>query len=76
MAKSKLTLSVEVDKVKTLKIKAIQYDIAVSELVEVLALIAERDKKVFNELVDKYKPEVIKNRNVKKKSKKVSEKAR
>mgnify|MGYP002767969211 FL=1 len=53
--KRKLTLSVEDNLVKTLKVKAIQYDLSVSELVEVLAIVAERDKKLFNELVNKYK---------------------
>jgi hypothetical protein len=53
--KRKLTLSVEDNLVKTLKVKAIQYDLTVSQLVEVLAKIAERDKKLFNELVNKYK---------------------
>ena len=52
--KRKLTLSVEDNLVKTLKVKAIQYDLTVSQLVEVLAKIAERDKKLFNELVNKY----------------------
>ena len=55
MAKRKLTLSVEDSIVKTLKVKAIQYDITVSQLVEVLGVVAERDKKLFNELVNKYK---------------------
>ena len=54
-AKRKLTLSVSDNIVKTLKVKAIQYDITVSELVEILGVVAERDKKLFNELVDKYK---------------------
>ena len=53
--KRKLTLSVEDNLVKTLKVKAIQYDLTVSQLVEVLAKIAERDKKLFNELGNKYK---------------------
>lgn len=53
--KRKLTLSVEDNLVKTLKVKAIQYDLTVSQLVEVLAIVAERDKKLFNELVNKYK---------------------
>ena len=55
MAKRKLTLSVEDSIVKTLKVKAIQYDVTVSQLVEVLGVVAERDKKLFNELVNKYK---------------------
>lgn len=54
-AKRKLTLSVSDNIVKTLKVKAIQYDITVSELVEILGVVAERDKKLFNELVNKYK---------------------
>ena len=53
--KRKLTLSVSDNIVKTLKVKAIQYDITVSELVEVLGRVAERDKKLSNELVNKYK---------------------
>ena len=53
--KRKLTLSVSDNIVKTLKVKAIQYDVTVSELVEVLGRVAERDKKLFGELVDKYK---------------------
>ena len=52
--KRKLTLSVEDNLVKTLKVKAIQYDLTVSQLVDVLAKIAERDKKLVNELVNKY----------------------
>ena len=55
MAKRKLTLSVSDNIVKTLKVKAIQYDVTVSQLVEVLGVVAERDKKLFNELVNKYK---------------------
>ena len=57
--KRKLTLSVSDNIVKTLKVKAIQYDITVSELVEVLGRVAERDKKLFNELVDKYKQDKL-----------------
>ena len=53
--KRKLTLSVSDNIVKTLKVKAIQYDITVSELVEILGVVAERDKKLFGELVNKYK---------------------
>ena len=53
--KRKLTLSVPDNIVKTLKVKAIQYDVTVSELVEVLGRVAELDKKLFNELVNKYK---------------------
>ena len=52
--KRKLTLSIQDNLVKTLKVKAIQYDVNVSQLVEVLGRIAERDKKLFAELVDKY----------------------
>ena len=54
MAKRKLTLLCDDKLIKTLKVKAIQHDISVSQLVEVLALVAERDKKLFNEIVDKY----------------------
>lgn len=53
--KRKLTLSVPDNIVKTLKVKAIQYDVTVSELVEIIGIVAERDKKLFNELVNKYK---------------------
>lgn len=52
--KRKLTLLCEDKLVKTLKVKAIQHDVSVSQLVEILALVAERDKKLFNEIVDKY----------------------
>ena len=55
MSKRKLTLMVEDKLIKTLKVKAIQKDISVSGLVEVLAIVAERDKKLFNELVDTYR---------------------
>lgn len=55
MSKRKLTLMVEDKLIKTLKVKGIQKDISVSGLVEVLALVAERDKRLFNELVDKYR---------------------
>ena len=58
MSKRKLTLSIQDNLVKTLKVKAIQYDVTVSNLVEVLALVAERDKKLFNELVNIYKSNV------------------
>ena len=53
--KRKLTLSIEDNIVKTLKVKAIQYDLSVSQLVEVFGRVAERDKKLFNDIVDKYK---------------------
>lgn len=53
--KRKLTLSIQDNLVKTLKVKAIQYDVNVSQLVEVFSRVAERDKKLFAELVDKYK---------------------
>lgn len=52
--KRKLTLVCEEKLIKTLKVKAIQHNITVSQLVEVLALLAERDKKLFNEIVEKY----------------------
>lgn len=63
MSKRKLTLSVDDDRVKTLKVKAIQYDVNVSELVEVFALVAEREKKLFKDIVDKYKSDVIKKKD-------------
>lgn len=53
--KRKLTLSVQDNIVKTLKVKAIQHDVSVSELVEIFGIVAERDKKLFAELVKKYK---------------------
>lgn len=52
--KRKLTLSIEDNLVKTLKVKAVQYDVSVSKLVEVLALVAERDKKLFKDIMEKY----------------------
>lgn len=52
--KRKLTLSVDDKLIKTLKVKAIQYEVTVSQLVEVFALVAERDKKLFKEIIDKY----------------------
>ena len=55
MSKRKLTLSIDDKLVKTLKVKAIQHDVTVSELVEILGRLAERDKKLFNEIVNKYK---------------------
>ena len=55
MSKRKLTLSINDKLVKTLKVKAIQYDVSVSELVEILGRLAERDKKLFNEIVNTYK---------------------
>lgn len=55
MVKRKLTLLCEDKLVKTLKVKAIQHDVSVSQLVEILALVAERDKKLFNEIVEKYR---------------------
>ncbi len=54
MAKRKLTLSVEDKLIKTLKVKAIQYDVDVSKLVEGLGRVAERDKKLFNQIVNAY----------------------
>ena len=48
--KRKLTLLCEDKLIKTLKVKAIQHDVSVSQLVEILALVAERDKKLFNEM--------------------------
>lgn len=55
MSKRKLTLSIDDKLVKTLKVKAIQHDVSVSELVEILGRLAERDKKLFNEIVNTYK---------------------
>lgn len=53
--KRKLTLSVDGDIIKTLKVKAIQYEVTVSQLIEMLGLVAERDKKLFKQIVEKYK---------------------
>ena len=65
--KRKLTLSIDDKIVKTLKVKAIQYDVSVSELVEILGRVAERDKKLFNEILDKYGADnkKIKNKEIK-----------
>ena len=52
--KRKLTLSVDDKLIKTLKVKAIQYEVTVSQLVEVFARVAERDRKLFKEIIDKY----------------------
>ena len=55
--KRKLTLSVEDKLIKTLKVKAIQHEVSVSQLVEVFAILAERDKKLFKSIMDKYESE-------------------
>ena len=55
--KRKLTLSVEDKLIKTLKVKAIQHEVSVSQLVEVFAILAARDKKLFKSIMDKYKSE-------------------
>lgn len=52
--KRKLTLLCNDKLIKTLKVKAIQYDLSVSQLVEILALVAERDKKLFKDIIQKY----------------------
>jgi len=52
--KRKLTLSVDDKLIKTLKVKAIQHEVSVSQLVEVFALVAERERKLFKEIIDKY----------------------
>lgn len=52
--KRKLTLLVEDNLVKTLKVKAIQYDMSVSGLVELLAKAIQDDKKLIGMLQDKY----------------------
>ena len=62
MSKRKLTLSVEDNRIKTLKVKGIQHDLSVSELVEVFAIVAERDKNLFKDMVDKYKLDVSRNK--------------
>ena len=62
MSKRKLTLRVEDNRIKTLKVKGIQHDLSVSELVEVFAIVAERDKKLFKDMVDKYKLDVSRNK--------------
>ena len=53
--KRKLTLLVDEQLVKTLKVKAIQYDMSVSGLVELLAKAIQDDKKLIGALKDKYK---------------------
>ena len=53
--KRKLTLLVDDQLVKTLKVKAIQYDMSVSGLVELLARAIQDDKKLIGVLKDKYK---------------------
>ena len=53
--KRKLTLLVDEQLVKTLKVKAIQYDMSVSGLVELLARAIQDDKKLIGVLKDKYK---------------------
>ena len=55
MTRRKLTLSVDENIVKTLKVKSIENDITVSELVEIIGRVAERNKKLFNEIVNKYR---------------------
>ena len=55
MTRRKLTLSVDENIIKTLKVKSIENDITVSELVEILGVVAERNKKLFNEIVNKYR---------------------
>ena len=52
--KRKLTLLVDEQLVKTLKVKAIQYDMSVSGLVELLARAIQDDKKLIGALKDKY----------------------
>lgn len=52
--KRKLTLLVDDQLVKTLKVKAIQYDISVSGLVELFAKAIQDDKKLIGMLQDKY----------------------
>ena len=55
MTRRKLTLSVDENIIKTLKVKSIENDITVSELVEIIGRVAERNKKLFNEIVNKYR---------------------
>lgn len=52
--KNKLTLLVDKQLIKTLKVKAIQYDTTVSGLVELFAKAIQDDKKLVNALKDKY----------------------
>lgn len=54
ISKRKLTLSVNENLIKTLKVKAIQSEMSVSELVEVFARVAERDKKLFKQMIELY----------------------
>lgn len=52
--KRKLTLLVDNQLIKTLKVKAIQYDTSVSGLVELFAKAIQDDKKLVKVLQDKY----------------------
>ena len=52
--KRKLTLLVDNQLIKTLKVKAIQYDTSVSGLVELFAKSILDDKKLVKMLQDKY----------------------
>ena len=54
MSKRKLTPSVDDKLIKRLKVKAIQHDISVSELVELFAKVIQDDKKLINVLKEKY----------------------
>lgn len=54
ISKRKLTLSVNENLIKTLKVKAIQSEMSVSELIEVFARVAERDKKLFKQMIELY----------------------
>lgn len=54
MTKNKLTLLVDEQLIKTLKVKAIQYDMSVSGLVELFAKAIQDDKKLVSVLKDKY----------------------
>ena len=52
--KRKLTLMVDTQLIKTLKVKAVQYDTSVSGLVELFAKAIQDDKKLVKMLQDKY----------------------
>lgn len=63
----KLTLHIEQKYINALKISAIYHDVTTSELVEIFGRIAEKDKKLLDELVDKFESKEIKDRREKKK---------
>lgn len=55
MSKRKLTLLINEQQIKSLKVKGIEYGVSVSGLVEILAILSELDKPLFNEVVNRYR---------------------